>query len=72
MIQDGFVHVDVGFATWVCLVAGVHEWRPGVTATVQIDADALFVFAEDGRTVASPAAPPGAATPRPAAIRATA
>ncbi|MGI4976701.1 MAG: ABC transporter ATP-binding protein [Janthinobacterium lividum] len=52
--SESFVHVDVGFATWVCLVAGVHEWRPGVEATVQLDPDALFVFDDDGRTVASP------------------
>ncbi len=53
--SESFVHVDVGFATWVCLVHGVHEWRIGQAAEVKLDAGGLFVFGEDGGLVAAPA-----------------
>ncbi len=35
--SESFVHVDTGVGTWVCLVAGVHEWEPGDTTDVQLD-----------------------------------
>ncbi len=68
--SESFVHVDLGFATWVCLVLGVHEWLPGAAAAVRVDPAGVFVFdpggrripAEAHRSVAATAAPhPGAA-----------
>ena len=56
--SESFVHVDVGAASWVCLVRGVHEWQPGAAAEVRIDPDGLFVFAADGRRHDSVAASP--------------
>ncbi len=53
--SESFVHVDVGFATWVCLVRGVHAWRPGAEAEVRLDARSLFVFDAAGDLVAAPA-----------------
>ncbi|MBE7209777.1 MAG: ABC transporter ATP-binding protein [Gluconacetobacter diazotrophicus] len=58
--SESFVHVDVGFATWVCLVLGVHDWQPGASASVSIDPAGIHAFAMDGgriRTVPAHAAP---------------
>ena len=49
--SESFVHIDVGGASWVCLVRGVHDWEPGVAAEVTIDPEGLFVFAPDGRRI---------------------
>ena len=49
--SESFVHIDVGGASWVCLVRGVHEWEPGVAAEVTIDPEGLFVFAPDGHRI---------------------
>ena len=46
--SESFVHIDVGFAVWVCLVLGVHDWRPGAPASVSVDPAGIFVFAADG------------------------
>ncbi len=46
--SESFVHIDVGFAVWVCLVLGVHDWRPGARAAVSVDPAGIFVFAADG------------------------
>ncbi len=59
--SESFVHVDVGFATWVCLVLGVHDWQPGAPATVVVDPSGIHAFAADGsrlRTAPAPAAAP--------------
>ncbi|HEV2677508.1 MAG TPA: ABC transporter ATP-binding protein [Aliidongia sp.] len=54
--SESFVHVDVGLATWVCLVRGVHEWEPGAAAEVHVDPGRIFVFDPDGRIAGLPAA----------------
>ena len=46
--SESFVHIDVGFEVWVCLVLGVHDWRPGASAAVSVDPAGIFVFAPDG------------------------
>ncbi len=56
--SESFVHVDVGVATWVCLVRGMHDWKPGTSTEVRIDTDGVFVFDPDGRRVDVPAAAP--------------
>ena len=52
--SESFVHVDTGLGTWVCLVAGVHQWEPGDTADVQLDVAKAFVFGPGGERVVSP------------------
>ena len=52
--SESFVHIDVGFATWVSLVLGVHDWEPGVAAEIGIDIARLFVFDEAGTLVRAP------------------
>ena len=52
--SESFVHVDVGLATWVCLVRGLHDWEPGAPATVQIDTRRMFIFGTDGQVAALP------------------
>ena len=49
--SESFVHVDLGFATWVCLVLGVHDWKPGAMASVSVDPRGVFVFRQDGERV---------------------
>ncbi len=49
--SESFVHVDLGFATWVCLVLGVHDWKPGATASVSVDPRGVFVFRQDGTRI---------------------
>ena len=46
--SESFVHIDLGFAVWVCLVLGVHDWRPGARASVSVDRRGIFVFGPDG------------------------
>lgn len=61
--SESFVHLDTGFATWVSLVVGVHEWRPGLAAEIRIDPHRIFVFDEAGALIRAPelpAAPPAA------------
>jgi glycerol transport system ATP-binding protein len=53
--SESFVHVDVGFATWVCLVRGLHDWEPGAAAEVHIDTRRIFVFDAAGQVAALPA-----------------
>ena len=55
--SESFVHVDLGFAVWVCLVLGVHDWRPGAAAAVAVDPAGIFVFMADGSRIASAPAP---------------
>ena len=50
--SESFVHVDVGFATWVCLVLGVHDWTPGSKVSVRIDPRGVYVFDQAGVRVA--------------------
>jgi hypothetical protein len=38
----------------VCLVTGVHDWQPGVTVDVRIDATRVFAFDTGGKLVAVP------------------
>jgi glycerol transport system ATP-binding protein len=57
--SESFVHVDVGFATWVCLVRGMHDWQPGAAAEVSVDMQRAFAFDAAGSLAA---APPMAAT----------
>ncbi len=52
--SESFVHVDVGLAVWVCLVAGVHDWQPGAQVEVGIDANRAFVFDSHGKLAATP------------------
>jgi glycerol transport system ATP-binding protein len=55
--SESFVHVTVGlgFATWVCLVRGVHQWEPGAVTEVHVDPTRIFVFDEQGQRVGTPA-----------------
>jgi glycerol transport system ATP-binding protein len=53
--SESFVHVDVGPATWVCLIRGVHDWQPGASAEVHVDMARAFVFDAAGDLAASPA-----------------
>ena len=55
--SESFVHVDLGFATWVSLVRGVHDWEPGAAAEIRVDPSRMFVFTRDGALVAAPEAP---------------
>ena len=57
--SESFVHVDLGFATWVGLVLGVHDWEPGAQAEIRVDPRRMFVFSRDGVLVAAPATPDG-------------
>ncbi len=52
--SESFVHVDVGFATWVCLVTGVHDWEPGARAEVRVDLRHAFAFDAAGVLAAGP------------------
>jgi glycerol transport system ATP-binding protein len=52
--SESFVHVNVGFATWVSLVLGVHDWQPGAAAEISVDPLRLFVFDMAGRLVRAP------------------
>jgi glycerol transport system ATP-binding protein len=52
--SESFVHVDIGFATWVSLVLGVHDWQPGAAAEITVDPRRLFVFDPAGRLIRAP------------------
>ena len=52
--SESFVHLDIGFATWVSLVLGVHDWQPGAAAEITVDPRRLFVFDPDGRLIRAP------------------
>jgi glycerol transport system ATP-binding protein len=52
--SESFVHLDLGFATWVSLVLGVHEWEPGAAAEIRIDPQRLFVFDTTGLLLRAP------------------
>jgi glycerol transport system ATP-binding protein len=52
--SESFVHVDIGSATWVCLVRGVHEWEPGAPADVYVDMRRAFAFDADGALASAP------------------
>lgn len=52
--SESFVHVDIGFATWVSLVLGVHDWKPGAGAEISIDPQRIFVFDAAGNLVRAP------------------
>ena len=51
--SESFVHVDVGFGTWVCLVRGVHDWQPGAKAEVSVDMNRAVAFDTTGRLATS-------------------
>jgi glycerol transport system ATP-binding protein len=53
--SESFVHVDVGYGTWVCLVRGVHAWQPGAQAEISVDMNRAIAFDTNGRLAASPA-----------------
>jgi glycerol transport system ATP-binding protein len=52
--SESFVHLDLGFATWVSLVLGVHDWEPGAAAEISVDPRRLFVFDPSGLLVRAP------------------
>lgn len=52
--SESFVHVNVGFATWVSLVLGVHDWQPGAAAEIGVDPRRLFVFDTAGSLIRAP------------------
>jgi len=58
--SESFVHVDLGFAVWVSLVLGVHDWEPGAAAEIRVDPRRMFVFTPDGALIAAPEAPANA------------
>lgn len=49
--SESFVHVDTALGRFVCAAAGVTSLGPGHPVTVQIDADRVFVFNENGGVV---------------------
>jgi len=53
--SESFVHIDVGFATWVCLIRGVHDWQPGASAEVSVDMQRALAFDAAGSLAAAPA-----------------
>jgi glycerol transport system ATP-binding protein len=53
--SESFVHVDIGGATWVCLIRGVHDWEPGASADVFVDMRRAFAFDAAGAVAAAPA-----------------
>ncbi len=57
--SESFVHVDTGMGTWVCLVAGVHEWEPGDAVEVHLDLLEAFGFSTTGERVAANDPGPG-------------
>ncbi|WP_227310274.1 ABC transporter ATP-binding protein [Acidisoma cellulosilyticum] len=54
--SESFVHLDIGTATWVSLVLGVHDWKPGAPAEIRIDPARIFVFDASGKLVRAPEA----------------
>jgi glycerol transport system ATP-binding protein len=52
--SESFVHVAIGSTTWVSLVLGVHEWKPGLPAEIRIDPARIFAFDESGHLVRAP------------------
>lgn len=52
--SESFVHLDIGSATWVSLVLGVHDWKPGAAAEIHIDPARIFVFDAAGQLVRAP------------------
>jgi glycerol transport system ATP-binding protein len=54
--SESFVHLDVGFATWVSLVMGVHDWKPGAAAEIRVDPHRAFVFDTAGLLIRAPEA----------------
>jgi glycerol transport system ATP-binding protein len=55
--SETFVHLDGGGVRWVGLLPGVRTLAPGLPVAVRLDPDRVFVFGQDGRLVASAAAP---------------
>jgi glycerol transport system ATP-binding protein len=53
--SESFVHIDVGFATWVCLIRGVHDWQAGAVAEVSVDMQRALAFDTAGSLAAAPA-----------------
>ncbi len=54
--SERFVHVDVGFARWVCIERGGQDWPPGMAAEVAVDPAGVFVFAAPSGLVAGASA----------------
>jgi glycerol transport system ATP-binding protein len=52
--SESFVHLDIGFSTWVSLVLGVHDWQPGASAEITVDPRRVFVFDPSGNLVRAP------------------
>lgn len=52
--SESFVHVDVGFATWVSWIGGVNDWQIGVPAAVHIDMGRVFAFDATGTLAGAP------------------
>ena len=52
--SESYVHVDVGFDTFVCLLPGIHDAEPGADAEVCVDPRRLFVFEASGSLAAAP------------------
>ncbi len=53
--SESFVHVDVGVASWVCLMAGVHDLEPGTPVEARVDPQRVFVFDAAGALAVAPA-----------------
>ena len=52
--SESFVHIDVGVASWVCLMPGVHDLEPGAAVEAQVDPRRVFVFDAAGTLAAAP------------------
>lgn len=50
--SESFVHVDVGFGNWVCLLPGVHDREPGTAVEVHVEARRVLAFDAAGSRVA--------------------
>ncbi len=60
--SESFVHVDVGNATWVCLVPGIHDLALGEVVDVSVDPARMLAFDAAGRRVVVPGPAPADAT----------
>lgn len=50
--SESYVHVDIGFGSWVCLLPGVHQHEVGTAVEVHVDVDHVLALDADGRRVA--------------------
>jgi glycerol transport system ATP-binding protein len=52
--SESFVHLSTGGAKWIAVLAGVHDFAPGIDVLAAVDPEDCFVFDERGALVAAP------------------